>query len=62
EDESSLQPVYSALKVDYAPQPLQPAKSGLSSSTFALNRTDPSPTEQEEVVYSPIKITKRRDA
>ncbi|CAK6984755.1 low affinity immunoglobulin gamma Fc region receptor II-a-like isoform X6, partial [Scomber scombrus] len=55
EDESSVQPVYSTLKVDYAPQPLQPAKSGLSSSTFALKPTDPSPTEQEEVVYSPIK-------
>ncbi|CAK6979240.1 low affinity immunoglobulin gamma Fc region receptor II-a-like isoform X5 [Scomber scombrus] len=60
EDESSLQPVNSALNVDDAPPPLQ-TESGLSSSTVALNPTDPSPTEQEEIVYSPIKIIKHRD-
>ncbi|XP_067435887.1 low affinity immunoglobulin gamma Fc region receptor II-a-like isoform X5 [Thunnus thynnus] len=54
EDESSLQPVYSALKLDKTPQALQAAESGLSSSTVTQNPKDPRFTERK-ILYSPIQ-------
>ncbi|XP_042257741.1 low affinity immunoglobulin gamma Fc region receptor II-a-like isoform X2 [Thunnus maccoyii] len=54
EDESSRQPVYSALKLDETPQALQ-TESGLSSSTVTQNPTYQSLSEQE-ILYSPIQV------
>ncbi|XP_050925608.1 Fc receptor-like protein 5 isoform X1 [Lates calcarifer] len=64
EDESSHQPLYSAVNVTKTPQALQPAESGLSSSTVTLNASadKDSGLTEECIAYSVVQVTKSRDS
>ncbi|GLD68128.1 uncharacterized protein AKAME5_001944300 [Lates japonicus] len=56
EDESSHQPLYSAVNVTKTPQALQPAESGLSSSTVTLNASADSGLTEEGIIYSAVQV------